>query len=544
MADEIAKLGVVVVANDQTGKGFDQVEKRAKTAGKRIGEVGRNAFNDNDRRVSNSTKAMVGSFARIEQAAAKALGGKSMTSGVAGRLGAVTQAAASMGDGLAGAATAGSALASAVGTVGVVAGAAVAVVGALAYKGYEMADAWMKGASAIGRTAKIMGVSTKTLQEFSAAAERVGVDKQTAQGALGGLSQTLNDARYGRNTGALEAVRRLGITMRTKNDGTVDVDAMLPDIATAIARQNSSGRRTASNLLGIPLQALPAFMLGGAGLSAKMKDASKTAPVASDKDTADADRIYEKRVRLGQLEEKGEMVAGRKAARAVGEPILDGLLKAGNAINNGGSVLDEAAHTLDRAANKMLDAVEGPRIGSTNMRRSDIGAHAANAAGFRNMLMNSFGLSQHDATALATNAELESGMDPHKVEKNGGPGRGLFQITDPARRALFIKQIGKAPESASMYEQAKFAVWELRHSEAKNWSKVERLPDNSAQRSAGYGELVMRPKDRHRRGEEAALIGAAMDRIPVHLNIRFENAPPGTTAKATSRGNVSMAHQH
>lgn len=394
MTSEVAQVGIGIVANNRTEAGAKAAERRLAQMVKRTGGAVEKSNNDNERTIRRTSASMISSFSKIEQATAKAFGARSVTAGLSSKILAIRSAASAMGDGFAGAAAESTGLATGIGAVGTAAAATAGILVGAAIAGYKLADNWAKGAAQIGRTADIIGVSTRTLQEFSTAAERVGVDKGTAQGALGNLSQTLNDARYGRSPGAQAALARLGVGMKLNRDGTVNVDAMLPAIASAIARQNSSGRRTAASLLGIPLSALPAFSQGGKALGADMANAASTAPFATSGDIKNAQRFTRKEVLLGQLGDKAMSVAGRSAA-SIGEPALDVLLKAGAEVNSGGSLVSKAgkligdaasgigkaAEKIERAAGNMLawgDKSDTPEIGDTSLynRIETLGEHS------------------------------------------------------------------------------------------------------------------------------------------------------------------------
>lgn len=284
--------------------------------------------------LGRSSRSALRTLGQVEQASARVFGGRSVTSGFATRLGAIREAAAATGTGLGEAAGSASMLGSTLGVLGTVAGATVGVLAAAGFAAFKMADGWAKGAAAVGRMADTMGVARKEMQEFAAASERMGVDKGAATGGLASLSQTLNDARYGRNTGALAMLSKLGVKMQLNDDGTVNVGAMLPAIADAIARQNSSGRRTAASALGLSDALIPVFSQGGKALGDDMKDAGNTAYIASDDDIKRGQRIQRKGAMVGQLTDRAMAIAGSAAADAA-EPGYDATLAAGRQIVGG-----------------------------------------------------------------------------------------------------------------------------------------------------------------------------------------------------------------
>lgn len=547
MSTDVGTFGIGITARNQTEKGAREAEKRLGQIPRKSGAAIDRAARLSERSFVRSSRSILGSIGKIEQATARALGSRSLTSGLAGRLSAVGAAGEAAGAGLSEAAGAGGVLAGAAGAVAVAVAGTVAVLGAAAYAAFKLSDGWAKGAAQIGRTADIIGVGTKALQEFAAAAERAGLDKGTATGTLGGLSQTLNDAKYGRNTQALEVLRRLGVGMVLNNDGTVNVEAMLPRIADALKRQNSSGRRTAARALGIPESALPVFTQGGGALSRDMRDADKTATVIADKDIVAAKRIARNNIRVGQIGERAISEAGRVTAEKT-ETAGQVVLRASQIFNSAISgdfkpatdVLKNAANkisdTFDRMAGSAGGVVEGTTSFSGNTR-----ALTAQLVAFA----QSKGLSHVAAAGLIANAFAESGLDPRAVGDNG-KAHGLFQL-HADRQATFRRLFGKSVLNASPYEQTAFAIWELSNTEK---AAGDRLRGARSAREAGgiVSQYFERPRDKQyeigRRGAIAETIAA----IPVQVTIEHKNAPPGTRttvqAGRSSRPAVSTAMTH
>lgn len=368
---DVAKLNVAITSSDQTDKGAKSAEKRLGKVPKTVGNLNRKAAEETEKSVGKSSSRMVRTFGEVEKAAARVFGGRSVTSGITSRLGGITQAASALGSGLGEASAAGGALEGTIGAVGIAAAGTIGVLAAAAYGAFKLADGWAKGAASIGRTADIIGVSTKALQEFTLAAERVGVDRGTAGGAAGGLSQALNDAKYGRNNDVLALLGKMGIKMQLNEDGTVNVGAMLPAIAEAMKRNNSSGRRTAARILGIPDAALPAFTQGGAALSADMADAGANGVVLDDEAIAKGKRLQRRHAIFGQVvKDPATNAAGETAADdldavetkgiSVGRAVV-AMLQGGQTNEHAAKVSDHAAQTMDRAADKMERAAS--RVG-------------------------------------------------------------------------------------------------------------------------------------------------------------------------------------
>ena len=308
----VPQVAIAITADDKTAKGWSAAEKRAGGSIKRIGVTGKDGLKATQEGIGRSSRGIVKSFSAIEQAGKSALSGGS----IIGRASAIRDVGI-LARGMGAAAAEGLGLE---GAMAGVAGAAVGMTGAVVLAGaamWKLSDGWGKGANQLGNMANLMGVSTSALQKFAGAAERVGVDKDTATSTLGSLSQTLNDARYGRNNGALAILGKMGVKLQTNEDGTVNVEAMLPQIATAIAAQNSSGRRTAGHALGISDAALAAFTQGGGNLSAGMADYGRNGAMMTDADTKLGRDLTERDVSAAQRVGKAWMGVQRWNATAV-----------------------------------------------------------------------------------------------------------------------------------------------------------------------------------------------------------------------------------
>ncbi len=340
-----ATFGIDITASDKTARGKKSAEKTLGQIQKNANAADRKSAEQRERTIGTSGRRMVRTFGEVEKAASRALGGRSITGGLADRLGGIRQAASAVGSGLGEASAAGGVLEGTFGAVGVAAAGTIGVLAAAAYGAFKLADGWAKGAASIGRTAEIIGVGTKAFQEFTIAAERAGVSRETAAGAVGGLSQTLNDARYGRNNDAVALLSKMGVALKTKSDGTVDVDAMMPQIADALARQNSSGRRTAARILGIPQGALPAFTQGGKALSSDMADASARGPVISDEGIAKGKKLARRDTIGAQMLER--------ATNSGKELLADGVDTVGTAVISSARSMIGSSRTNERAANTM-----------------------------------------------------------------------------------------------------------------------------------------------------------------------------------------------
>lgn len=416
-----AVFGIDITASDKTAKGKKSAEKSLGQISNKLGTIERKAAEQTERSVGSSGRRVAKTFSQVEQAAARALGGRSITGGLADRLGSARSAASALGSGLGEASAAGGVLEGAMAGVAVAGAATIGVLAAAAYAAFKLADGWAKGAASIGRTAEILGIGTKALQEFTLAAERAGVDRGTAGAALGGLTQTLNDARYGRNNDALAVLGRLGVSLKTKSDGTADVEAMLPQIADAIGKQNSSGRRTAARILGIPEAALPAFSQGGAALSQDMRRAGQEGAVIDDEGIATGKKIARRDTIGAQMVERGTNAASRMVAEGVdtvGTAVIStarSMSRSSQTNERAADKIDRAGGTLERAALR-IERAAGAGVIHTRSETIDAVRRAARVVGV-------------DPNALLSVAAHESGLNP-SIKAKTSSATGLFQFLD------------------------------------------------------------------------------------------------------------------
>lgn len=580
-----AQFGIAIVGENKVEKGAKAAEKRLGKVPEQAAKAGKKFTTEAERSVGTMSKGILRAFTGVEQAGAKAFGGRSLTSGLTSQMGALGKAGSALGTGL-GEATAGAGLfEGAIGAVGVAVAGTIGIVAAAGYAAFKLADGWAKGAASIGRTAGIIGVGTKALQEFGAAAERTGVDKDKATGALGGLSENLNDARYGRNSTALAVLSKLGVAMKTNADGTVDVGAMLPQIADAIARQNSSGRRTAARALGIPIDMLPVFSQGGKQLAGDMKDADAHAVVLGDDDIAAGKRIVRKGAMVGQLKDQAWNAAGRTVAETA-EPGYDAVLKGGTAISDavggrsgpakverggaaverGGRAVERGGAVLERAASRMSGGAVGA-VASPGMSRylaavarvesgnnPNARAKTSSAVGLYQFLNGTWLglLKQHGAShGLGWAADaIEVGRHGASVRDPGMRARILALRTDPRVSTMIAadmtndmtpalaKALGHAPRPGDLY-MGNF----MGTAGASKFFRAERANPGAsaagafpAEASANRGIFFD-----HGRSRSLAEVHDMMDR-KIEIALHVQGLPQGAKVTARSKHAVAISH--
>lgn len=540
-----ATFGIDITASDKTAKGKKSAEKTLGQIQKKLNAATDKASAQSERTIGGSGRRMVRTFGEVEKAASRALGGRSITGGLGERLGGIRQAASALGSGLGEASAAGGMLEGALGGVAVAGAATIGVLAAGAYAAFKLADGWAKGAASIGHTAEIIGVGTKAFQEFTIAAERAGVSRDTAAGAVGGLSQTLNDARYGRNNDAVAVLARLGVKMQTNADGTANVEAMIPQIADAIARQNSSGRRTAARALGIPESALPAFTQGGKALTADMADAGKRGPVISDQGIAEGKRLARRDTIGAQMLER--------ATNRGKELLAEGVDTVGTAVISSARSMVGSSRTNERAADKMERAV-------TVFSTSSGGGHIALA---RSAIVAAQAAER--ATGIPASISLgqfgvESSYGQHMPIGSNNP----FGIKARAGEPYVIARTREEKNGQSYYVNARFRKFNsldeafIEHAKLLLRSPYsnarKKLPDVDAFADALTGVYATD----HLYGSKlkGVIHGQGFQRydggqsappqtpVPVHVTVEHKNAPPGTRTTVKAGGGSRPAVSH
>jgi len=547
----------------------------AEKLGKRLSQAQRQAAqqaaNDDDkqtrtrernlRRFAQRTHT---SFKMVEQGLARAFGSKTTISGGIGDMarrtgdgfGALKAAFVETGEG---AGVMEAALGTVAGTIAAV--GAAAVIGTIAVQ--KFGASWAEQTAKVSRFATTMGVGKQALQEFMAAAEQMGMDKGAAQGAMGSLSETLNDAKYGRNGQARDMLRRTGIQFQMNKDGSVNTDAMVPAIADAIKRQNSSGRRTLARAWGIPMEAIPVFAQGGKALSDQMTDAGRYANVQSDQNLSDAERLQQKNTRLSQIKDRVEAQGGHFAATST-EGLLDGELSAAR------TFADAVSGNFKPAVNALRDAAKGfgDAVDHFLLATNPLAWTALHTI---HRLMGG----KPDGQGGAQAAPVPTGNLPDSIERNGEQSRqgqvspkgavGVMQLLpstaqmvarrtgipwDPWRfrtdeaynRDLGQKYVGMLAKKYRGDQTLAAAAYNAGEGNVDNWIRTNGDPRKGHISDAQWAERI--PFRETRDYVHRVIGGVAMQPTPtnVHLLVEARNLPPGTRFTARSdKGAVSQS---
>ena len=129
-----------------------------------------------------------------------------------------------------------------------------------------LAKNWANLSRSIDGSSHSIGISSGQLQSFQGAAQMVGVEASATTSSLDGLANTMQDAQWGRNQGALLMFNKLGIGLKKTKAGTWDVVAQYKAVANAIAKEASPQKqKLIARALGME-NMLPFLRQGAAGI--------------------------------------------------------------------------------------------------------------------------------------------------------------------------------------------------------------------------------------------------------------------------------------
>lgn len=113
-----------------------------------------------------------------------------------------------------------------------------------------LATEWAKLAMSVTNAAANIGMSASSLMGLQGTARLAGVSAEELTSSLTGLGNTMEDALYGRNQGALMLMNRLGISMHRLKNGSVDTQRAMKDLAGVMQRPGIKGNAQVENLIG------------------------------------------------------------------------------------------------------------------------------------------------------------------------------------------------------------------------------------------------------------------------------------------------------
>jgi len=112
-----------------------------------------------------------------------------------------------------------------------------------------LATAWGKLAMNVTNAAQSIGMSASNLMGLQGTARLAGVSSEELTSSLSSLGNTLEDARFGRNQGALMLMNRLGIGLHRLKNGSVDTQRAMMDLASVMQRPGIKGNAQVENLI-------------------------------------------------------------------------------------------------------------------------------------------------------------------------------------------------------------------------------------------------------------------------------------------------------
>lgn len=191
--------------------------------------------------------------------------------------------------------------------------AAITGVGSIA--GVTMlADRWAKFGRSVTYASQELGVSTSKLQQYEGIATLAGVSTEGMVSSLGALGTTMEDARWGRNQGALMMLNRLGIGLKKTKDGAWDVNAEFMAVAKVMTSEKLKNNPWAQSLIASQLgmtALLPLLRQGTTGIKKYQDMQAKLGYISSPQDIQNANAFA---VSLAGLE---------ISAEGLGQSIMD-----------------------------------------------------------------------------------------------------------------------------------------------------------------------------------------------------------------------------
>jgi Phage tail lysozyme len=97
-----------------------------------------------------------------------------------------------------------------------------------------LADSWAKMGRSVTMGAQALGVSSKEFQHMKNLGTISGAGAEAVTDAYGKLQTTMQDARWGRNQGALMAFNRVGVGLKLTKNGALDVKAQMEGLRKVI----------------------------------------------------------------------------------------------------------------------------------------------------------------------------------------------------------------------------------------------------------------------------------------------------------------------
>lgn len=350
----------------------------------------------------------------------------------------------------------------------------------------KLAASWGEVGFNAARSAKTIGVSVKELQRLRGIARLAHVDPDAAEGNLNTFASNMQNARYGRDNDLADFMRFNGIKFRHKPDGNVDTMAMLKDVSRFLSQQKDpQAQLMSARRFGLE-ELLPVLREGPEAMDKLADAAEKAGIVLNDKTIAATEEFTKSLDRL----------------RVVADGYWQAI--AGKAAPGAARALDWLANLLDEDR-KAMESPPDPK----------------NRESFLDLM------------SRVVTTPLRWGLRAGQSDEPQGRRFVSGKVVD---------ERGTPPAAGKGYQTKPFAKT-VKATDAWEWNehgqrvRVADQPDRVRIFQDEY-ERTTNPRDREALLREMQRMGieprqpAQEQKVSVEVNLR--NAPPGTTATATS----------
>ena len=339
----------------------------------------------------------------------------------------------------------------------------------------------------VSRTSHAIGMSTRDMQRWRGAAELASVETEAMDSTLRSLGTTLEDAKFGRNGDALNALRTLGIDIPERN-GVVDQNAALEQIAQALSRiSDPQLRNVLAKALNIDPRVIPLLEQGADGVHRLQDEAEKYGYVLSTNAIQQTERFT---ASLSRLKVQAEGLGKSLGLRAL--PVL----QAG----------------VDATSDRLFQSRSNPV-------RALMGFEGDSARGL--MRITGVGALFNKARDLIRGPDLTAPEQRTVHGKIGGPA----WPTTASRGANELS----AAENAAL----------------DDFTPAERRRQQESEDSAENRRELIRELQKTRDPTARNILQGELTKLDqrVHVEVTIKGAPPGTSASARvgSAGNASVS---
>jgi len=160
--------------------------------------------------------------------------------------------------------------------VGLVAAPMTALVGGGTIAGvYELTTSWAQLGAETSRTAETLGVSAQEMNTMRNANQLMGISADTTTSSFRAFADTLQDARWGRNQGAMAMLQYMGIRLHKTKTGAIDAASAMIDFANKVKKlqeRDPAAARKLAQSFGVEAL-MPILQKGGAAMKAYQVEA-------------------------------------------------------------------------------------------------------------------------------------------------------------------------------------------------------------------------------------------------------------------------------